>query len=254
LNKNTAIDGSAFYFEGKRVINLLGTIVNAAAIIVGALLGKILGRGLPENIKNTVLQGLGLGVLLVGATMALETNEIMVVLVSLMLGAVIGEAVGIEKILEAGGNALERKVSANGGKGDIAKGFVTGTLIYCVGAMAIMGALESGLRANYDILYAKSLLDGVMSIVLASTLGVGVAFSALSVFVYQGTITLLAQWISQYMTDPVIAEVTSTGGLLIVGIGLTILEIKTINIGNLLPAILVAFILAVVLQSMGMLG
>ncbi|HHX94850.1 MAG TPA: DUF554 domain-containing protein, partial [Clostridia bacterium] len=113
---------------------------------------------------------------------------------------------------------------------------------------------ESGLRANYDILYAKSLLDGVMSIFLASTLGLGVAFSALSVFIYQGTITLLAQWISQYMTDPVIAEVTSTGGLLIVGIGLTILEIKTIKIGNLLPAILVAFILAVVLQSMGMLG
>lgn len=236
------------------MINLFGTIVNAAAIIFGALLGKILGRGLPENIKDTVLQGLGLGVILVGATMALETNKIIVVLVSLMLGAVIGEAVGIEKLLEAGGNALERKVSAKGDRGNVAKGFVTGTLIYCVGAMAIMGALESGLSGNHDILYAKSLLDGVMSVVLASTLGIGVAFSALSVFAYQGSITLLAQWVSQFMSDPVIAEVTSTGGVLIVGIGLTILEIKTIKVGNLLPAILVAFVLAVILQSAGILG
>ena len=235
-------------------MELLGTIVNAAAIIIGALLGKMFGKGLSEGMKNTVLQGLGLGVLLVGAIMALETNEIMVVLVSLMVGAVVGELIGIEGLLEAAGNALERKVSVNGNQGDIAKGFVTGSLIYCVGAMAIMGALESGLTGNHDILFAKSLLDGVMSVVLASTLGLGVAFSAVSVIIYQGSITLLAKWISQFMTDPVIAEVTSCGGVLILGIGLNILEIKQIKVGNLLPAILIAFILGVVLQSMGLLG
>jgi uncharacterized membrane protein YqgA involved in biofilm formation len=120
--------------------------------------------------------------------------------------------------------------------------------------MAIMGALESGLTGNHDILFAKSLLDGVMSVVLASTLGLGVAFSAVSVIIYQGSITLLAKWISQFMTDPVIAEVTSCGGVLILGIGLNILEIKQIKVGNLLPAILIAFILGVVLQSMGLLG
>lgn len=235
-------------------MGLLGTIVNAAAIIAGALLGKMLGQGLSENIKSTVLQGLGLGVLLVGATMALETNKIIVVLVSLMLGAVIGEIIGIESWLDRAGKALEKKVSANGDHGAVAKGFVTGTLIYCVGAMAIMGSLESGLTGDHTILYAKSLLDGVMSVVLASTLGLGVAFSAASVFIYQGTITLLAQWVSRFMTDPVIAELTSVGGVLIVGIGLNILEIKPIKVGNLLPAVLVAFVLAVVLQSMGVLA
>jgi len=233
---------------------LLGTIVNAAAIIAGALLGKILGQGLSDNIKTTVLQGLGLGVVLVGATMALKTKEIMVVLISLMLGAVVGEMIGIEALLERAGNALERRVSANGNHGAVAQGFVTATLIYCVGAMAIMGSLESGLTGNHSILYAKSLLDGVMSVVLASTLGLGVAFSAVSVLIYQGTITLLAQWISRFMTDPVIAEVTSVGGVLIVGIGLNILEIKNIKVGNLLPAILVAFIVAIMLQSLGVLA
>ena len=232
---------------------LLGTVINVAAIILGAVLGKLLGKGLPEGIKSTVLQGLGLGVLLVGATMALETNKIIIVLMSLMLGAVIGEAVGIERILDNWGQALERRVSRNGVGGPVAQGFVTASLIYCVGAMAIMGSLQSGLTGNHDILLAKSLLDGVMSVVLASTMGIGVAFSAISVFIYQGSITVLAQWVSRFMSDPVIAEMTSVGGVLIVGIGLNILEIKKVRVGNLLPAILVAFVLAAVLHSMGLL-
>jgi uncharacterized membrane protein YqgA involved in biofilm formation len=240
--------------SGKWVRGLLGTIVNAVAIVVGSLLGKLLGKGLPENMKNTVLQGLGLGVLLVGVSMALKTNEILVVLISLVLGGVTGEAIGIENKLESAGQALEEKVSANGDYGSVAKGFVTGTLIYCVGAMAILGPLESQLTGNNDILFAKSLLDGVMSIVLASTLGLGVAFSALAVLIYQGTIAVFAQWISQFVTDPVIAEISSTGGLLIVGIALNILEIKIIKVGNLLPAILVAGFLAVFLTSYGFLG
>lgn len=232
---------------------MLGTIVNVAAILAGALLGKFLEKGISEEVKHTVLQGLGLGVLLVGASMALETNKIIVVLVSLMLGAVIGELIGIERILDNWGNALEKKVSANGGAGNIARGFVAATLIYCVGAMAIMGALESGLTGNHDILYAKSLLDGVMSVVLASTMGIGVAFSAIPVFLYQGTITLLAQWVAQFMTEPIIAEMTSVGGVLIVGIGINILEIKTIRVGNLLPSILVVFFLGFLLDSLGLL-
>ena len=238
---------------GEEMRELLGTVINVAAIIVGAVLGKLLGKGLPEGIKSTVLQGLGLGVLLVGATMALETNKIIIVLMSLMLGAVIGEAVGIERILDNWGQALERRVSRNGVGGPVAQGFVTASLIYCVGAMAIMGSLQSGLTGNHDILLAKSLLDGVMSVVLASTMGIGVAFSAISVFIYQGSITVLAQWVSRFMSDPVIAEMTSVGGVLIVGIGLNILEIKKVRVGNLLPAILMAFVLAAVLHSMGLL-
>lgn len=243
-----------FILEGKRGIKVLGTIVNVAAIVAGAILGRLLGKGISEGVKDTVMQGLGLGVLLVGITMAMETNKIIVVLMSLLLGAVIGELVGIERILEAWGSALENKVSAGGAGGDIARGFVTATLIYCVGAMAIMGALESGLTGNHDTLYAKALLDGVMSVVLASTMGIGVAFSALPVLLYQGSITLLAKWAAQFLTDPIVAEMTSVGGLLIVGIGLNILEIKTIRVGNLLPAVLVVLILGLLLQSVGALA
>ncbi|NLK00288.1 MAG: DUF554 domain-containing protein [Clostridia bacterium] len=230
---------------------MLGTVVNALAIVVGAILGKMMGQGLPENFRKTILQGLGLGVLLVGLTMAVDTREIMVVLFSLLLGAVIGEAVGVEGFLDRCGEALERAVSRDGMGGDVARGFVTASLIYCVGAMAIMGSLESGLTGNHDILFAKSLLDGVMSVVLASTLGLGVAFSAFSVFIYQGSITLLAQWISPFMNQGVISEMTSVGGLLIVGIALNVLNIKKIHVGNLLPSILVAFVLVIILQAVG---
>jgi len=231
----------------------LGNIVNALSIIVGALIGRILGKGIPENIKTTVLHGLGLGVLLVGLTMALETKKIIIVLVSILLGALVGEIIGIENLLDRLGRTLEEKISAGGRGGDIAKGFVTASLIYCVGAMAVMGALESGLSGNHSILFAKSLLDGVMSIVLGSTLGVGVAFSALSVFIYQGSITLLAQWLSRFMSQEVVAEMNAVGGLLIVGIALNILEIKSIKVGNLLPGIAAAFILGVIFQSLGLL-
>ncbi|NLO89777.1 MAG: DUF554 domain-containing protein [Clostridia bacterium] len=232
---------------------MLGNIVNALSIIVGTLIGRLLGKGFSENIKTTVLQGLGVGVLLVGLTMALETNKIIIVLLSILLGALVGEIIGIEEFLDRLGRSLEEKLSAGGRGGDFAKGFVTGSLIYCVGAMAVMGALESGLSGNHSILFAKSLLDGVMSIVLGSTLGIGVAFSALTVIAYQGSITLLAQWISRFMSQEVVAEMNAVGGLLIVGIALKILEIKEIKVGNLLPGILAAFILGVIFQSLGML-
>ncbi|HBT19804.1 MAG TPA: DUF554 domain-containing protein [Peptococcaceae bacterium] len=233
---------------------MLGTIINVVSIILGTFIGRILGKGLSKNIKTTVLQGLGLGVLLVGFSMALETKKLIIVLISLLLGALIGEVLGIEDFLERFGKALEKKMSDFGKGSDIAKGFVSASLIYCVGAMAVMGALESGLTGKHSILFAKSLLDGVLSIVLGSTLGVGVAFSALSVFVYQGSITLLAHWLSRFLSQGVVAEMNAVGGLLIVGIALNILEVKKIKIGNLLPGIAGAFILGVVFQSLGLLN
>ncbi len=131
------------------------------------------------------------------------------------------------------------------GKGGLAQGFVTTSLIYCVGAMAIMGSLESGMTGNHATLYAKAMLDGVSAVVFASTLGLGVALSSLSVFVYQGAITLLAAWISQWLTPAAVIEMTATGGILIVAIGLNVLEIKKVRVGNLLPAILLAVLLTI---------
>jgi len=220
-----------------------GTLVNAAAIIAGALLGTLFGVYLPEKIRVTVMQGIGLGTLLIGFQMALGVENILLLLLSLVAGAITGEICSIQERLNSWGKALEKRFSSPGN--DLfTKGFVTTTLLFCVGAMAIVGPLESGLTGEHSILYAKSLIDGVASIILSASFGVGVAFSALSVFLYQGSITLLAGWLNTYLTETVIAEVTATGGLLIVGIGLNILEIKEIKVGNLLPALLYAFLLA----------
>lgn len=221
-----------------------GTIVNALAIVTGALLGKAMGKGLPENVRSTVMQAIGLGVLLVGIQMALETSNVIIVILSLVLGGIVGELARLEYWLEWMGQRLQEKFSKEDGQNLFAKAFITGSLVYCVGAMAIMGAIESGLTGNHQTLYVKSLLDGVSAIMFSSTLGIGVAFAALPVFLYQGTITLLAAWIQQFLTAAVIAEMKAVGGILIFAIGLNLLEIKTIKVGNLLPSLVFAFLIA----------
>ena len=216
---------------------MLGTIVNALAIIVGGLVGMLFGKALPEKMKNTVIQGIGLAVILIGLSMALQSKNTLVVIASLVLGGILGEWIDIELRLQQLGQTLE-KILAKGGKGgNFTKAFVSASLIYCVGAMAIMGSLESGLKGVHDILFAKAMLDGVSAIVFASSMGIGVLVSAIPVFLYQGGITLSATLLQGLLSAPVIAEMSATGGLLIVGIGLNILEIKEIKVGNLLPGI-----------------
>jgi uncharacterized membrane protein YqgA involved in biofilm formation len=156
---------------------------------------------------------------------------------SIVVGSIIGEALGIEERLEKLGGWLESSVGKS--EGSVAKGFVIGSLIFCVGAMAIVGSLESGLTGNHETLFAKSLIDGVVSIIFASTLGIGVVFSALAVFVYQGIITIFAAFMKPYLIESVIAEMSAIGGLLIMGIAINILEIKKISVGNMLPAIFI---------------
>lgn len=219
---------------------MLGTIVNTIAIIFGGLLGLLFGQALPEKIKRTVIQGIGLAVLLIGGSMALQTKNPLIVIASLVIGGVVGEWVDIELRLQHFGKWLERKFSRNGQVTGFTKAFVTASLIYCVGAMAIMGSLESGLKGNHNILYAKSMLDGISAIVFASSMGIGVLVSALPVFIYQGSITMAAGLLQGILSSQVIAEMGATGGLLILGIGFNILEIKEIKVGNLLPAIFIA--------------
>ena len=221
---------------------MTGTIVNTIAIGIGTIIGLLLKKGISNNIKNTVMQGIGLAVLLVGGKMALQGTHMLVVIVSLAVGGICGELLRIEYKLERLGLFIERRVGGNGG--NVAHAFVTSSLIFCVGAMAVVWSIEDGLTGNAGTLYAKSMLDGVSSIFFASTMGIGVLFSGLSVLLYQGTITLLATSIKDILNPFVISQLTSTGGLLIIGVAANILEIKKISVGNLLPAILIVIPLA----------
>ncbi len=228
---------------------MLGTIVNVIAIIAGSLIGLLFRNGIPEKYKQTVMQAVGLSVVLIGISGALKTDDLLLVIISLAVGSILGEMLQIENRLEALGKKLGRII----GKGDdgISKGFVTASLVFCIGAMAIVGALESGLSGNHQTLYAKSVLDGISSIIFASTLGVGVLFSALSVLVYQGAITVSAAFIKQFLVPEVVAQMSSVGGLLIMAIGFNLLEMKRIRIGNMLPAILIPLVYYVVRRAVG---
>lgn len=229
---------------------MLGTIVNTIAIIVGSLVGLLFGQALPEKMKRTVIQGIGLSVLLIGGSMALQTKNPLIVIASLVIGGIIGEWIDIELRLQNLGKLLENKFS----KGDTATGFtkafVTTSMIYCVGAMAIMGSLESGLKGTYNILLAKSMLDGISALVFASSMGVGVMVSAIPVFIYQGAITLMAGLLQGLLSPLVISEMGATGGLLIVGIGINILEIKEIKVGNLLLGIFITIPITILFSNL----
>jgi len=225
---------------------MTGTIVNIIAIGIGTSIGLLFKKGISPRVKNTVMQGIGLAVLLVGLQMSLQGEQLLIVIISLALGGICGELLKIEYNLERLGMWLESKVGDNGG--NVARAFVTTSLIYCVGAMAVVGAIEDGISGNTDTLFAKAMLDGVSSIFFASTMGIGVIFSGLPVLVYQGTITLLAASLKDILNPFVINHLTSTGGLLIIGIAINILEIKKVNIGNLLPAIIIVIPLAYFMQ------
>lgn len=226
---------------------MIGTLVNVAAVIVGSLLGLLLRKGFPEKMKNTVTTGMGLCVILIGMQGALGTENVLLVILSIVMGSIIGSLLKIEERLDKLGLSLQKKFAAKDGNDHFAKGFVNATLIYCVGAMAIVGSIDSGLRGNHDTLFAKSLLDGVMSIALASTMGVGVMLSAVAVLIYQGGIALLAQLVEPLMTEVMIAEMSAVGGVLIMGIGFNLFRKEHIPVGDMLPAIFLPILLTMIM-------
>ena len=223
-----------------------GTIVNVMAIFLGCSVGLILKSKFPEKIEKIIMQALGLASLLIGMQMAIKADNILLVIFSLVIGGVIGEIIDIEAGLERFGERIKRKFKSDNTSERFVEGFLTTSLLYCVGSMAIMGAIKEGLSGNPDILYAKSLLDGVTSIAFTAAMGIGVLFSAIPVFLYQGGITLLARTIKDFLSPEIINEMTAVGGILIWGIGFGLLGIKKIKVGNLLPAILVAAFLAAI--------
>jgi hypothetical protein len=221
---------------------LIGTVVNVAAIAVGTVIGFVLKQRLPERINSIAMQGLGLVTALIGLKMMLTTQNALIVLVSMVIGGILGELLRIEARLDQLGARVETRFSKE--RGTFAKAFVTSTLLYCVGPMAIVGALQDGLRGDYSILLTKSGLDGIASVAFASTLGIGILFSTIPVAAYQGGITVGASLLEPYLTSSMINEMTATGGLLILGIAMNLLQITKIRVGNLLPAILFAAVLS----------
>jgi len=235
----------------ERKTGLLGTIVNFIAIILGGLAGVLFGKAFPDRLKSTVIQGIGLTVMIIGLQMALKTSNVLIVIASLVIGGIIGESINIEARLNDFGRYLEKKLSGKG-EGQFTKAFVTTSLIYCVGAMAIVGSLEDGLNGNHSILFAKSALDGITAIIFSSSMGIGVLFSAVPVFLYQGSISLFAGLLQGLLSDAVVVEMSAVGGLLIFGIGINLLGIKEIKVGNLLPGIFVTVPLVLLVGNLGL--
>ncbi|RLC32757.1 MAG: DUF554 domain-containing protein [Deltaproteobacteria bacterium] len=227
---------------------MLGTVVNTIAIIIGSLIGLVFRSGIPAKYSETVMHSISLAVILIGVMAALQTNDLLLVIISLAIGSVIGEFAAIEDRLQTMGRWFETKLSKSGS--NISRGFVTATLVFCIGSMAVIGSMESGLTGNHQTLFAKALLDGISSIIFSASLGIGVMFSALSVFIYQGTLTLSASFMKQLLIPEVVVQMSSVGGLLIMAIGFNLLEIKKIKVGNMLPAIFVPLIYYMLRQVM----
>lgn len=230
---------------------LLGTLVNGVLIIVGTLIGKLLNR-IPESMKITVMYAIGLSVMVLGLQMGLKSENFLIVILSLVIGVVIGELLNLEQRLNDLGQWLDKKVGSNG-KGNISEGFVTATLIFVIGAMAIIGALDSGIRGDHSVLYTKSIIDGFTSIILTTTLGIGVLFSAVPVMLYEGIIALFATQIDRFipkaLMDQFIIEMTATGGIMIFAIGLNLTGITKIKVANFLPGIVVTGIIVTILYN-----
>jgi len=227
----------------------MGTILNVITILVGGGLGLAFGSRLPARVRETVLHGLGLFVIAIGLQMTLQSKNMLIVLCALLVGGVLGEWINIDAALKRLGAWLEQRfASGESGSGRFIKGFVTAALVFNIGPLAILGSIRDGLSHDIQLLAIKSVLDGFGAFAFASTLGIGVLFSALTVAIYQGIITLLAVQAQSILTDPMIAEMTATGGILIVGIGVSsLLELKQIRVGNFLPALVIAPLVVAVL-------
>lgn len=229
---------------------MTGTILNVATVLIGGSLGTLLGQRLPDKMRQTVLHGLGLVTTVVGLSMALQTANILIVMGSVLLGGILGEWWRIEEGLQAAGDALQARIRV-GTASTLAQGFVTASLIFCVGPMTVLGSIRDGLVGDYSLLAIKSLLDGFAALALASSLGVGVLFSAVTILLFQGSLSLLASLAQVAMSDPMITEMTATGGVIIMGIGLVLLDIKRVRVASYLPGIFIAPLIVAILTAFG---
>lgn len=220
---------------------LLGTIVNAGAIILGSLVGLLARKAIPQRMGDLIMTAIPIVVMVLGVQFSIASANILIVIVSLVIGAIIGEWIDIDKKLDNFGKSVQSKLKGKDSNFSVA--FVSTTLIYCVGSMAILGSIESGINNQHTILYTKALMDGISAIFFASTLGAGVAFSSISVLLYQGILTILAGYVAPYLSSAVVTEMSATGGILLIALAFTILGIKKIKVANMLPAIFLPIVI-----------
>jgi uncharacterized membrane protein YqgA involved in biofilm formation len=235
---------------------MTGTILNIITVLIGSALGVALGGRLSDKMRETVLRGLGIVTLVIGLQMALTSANILIVLGSVLVGGILGEWGNIEEGLRKVGAALEARFNRGGDEGSanrFIRGFVTASLLFCVGPMTILGSIQDGLSGDYRLLAIKAMLDGFAALAFSSSLGIGVAFSTLVILIYQGSLSLLAAQAQSFLSQPMITEMTAAGGVLIVGLGIsTLLEIKPIRVGNFLPALLIAPLVVWALTMLGL--
>jgi len=223
---------------------MIGTIVNVGTVLVGSAIGLILHKRLPEKITKIVFQGIGLFTLFLGFAMATKTSNYLILIFSIVLGSIIGQLLSIDTVLDEFSNRLKVKVGSKNDK--FSEGLMTAFLLFCMGSMTILGAFEEGLGNPPNLLYAKSMLDGFSSIALSAGLGIGVIFSAIPLLIYQGGLTLFSGCLGEFFNEVVINEMSAVGGLMLIGLGINILEIKSIKVINMLPGLIVAVILAAI--------
>jgi len=231
---------------------MLGPTVNAVVIVVCALVGSFLVRGLPARFEGIIKKAIGLSIIFVGIKGALDNQRVLLLIMSMVSGAVLGELINIDAFMNRLGLWAERRLGkavpggpsgSTGGEGrSFSKGFVSASILFCTGSMAIVGSMQSGLLGNHEILFAKSILDGVISIVFGASMGIGVAFSAIPVFLYQGGIALASMAVKDLLTAEIIREMSAVGSLLIAAIGFNFLEIREIKVANLIPAIFIPLV------------
>ncbi len=216
---------------------MIGTIINVVAIILGSFFGLLFHSKVPEKFIKIAFVGIGIFTLVLGFKMALESNEALFMVFSIIIGSIIGEALDLDKRLNDLSNGLKKRL---GNENDnFSNGLITAFLLFCTGSLTILGAIQEGVEGTYELLMTKSLMDGFSSLALASTLGVGVLFSVIPLVLYQGGLTLAAGQLQEYLTTPMITEISAVGGLLLIALGLNILELKEIKVTNMLPSLII---------------
>lgn len=219
---------------------MLGTIVNSVAVIIGSLIGLLFKKGIPERVSSAVMVGVGLCTLYIGVSGTLSGENVIVAVLSMLIGTIVGTLLDIDRGVNRLGEKVEEKFSKTGSKGSLTQGFVTGSLLFCIGAMSVTGSITSGLTGDHSIIYTKSVLDFISSIMLTASLGIGVIFSSLFIFVYQGLIVMLAGALEPVLTTSAINEMTCVGSLIIIALSFNLIGISKFKIANFLPAIVFA--------------
>ncbi len=229
---------------------MVGTFINMGAIVAGAAVGTVAGSKLPEKMRQTVLYGIGLVLLVIGVQMSMKTQNTLIVLGAILIGGVIGEALRLEDRVIRLGELLQQNLSRGPGN-SIAEGFATASLVFCVGPMAILGPIADGLSGDYKLLSIKAVMDAFIAIAFSASLGWSVSLAALSIFAYQGGITLFAGILSSALTEPMITEMTATGGLVIMGVGIKLLQMQDLRLANFVPSIAVAPVIVGLIPRIG---